>query len=170
MNVLRKIGSILLDVLIVLLVLIIILNIIFISGKDADKLPSLFGYKFLVDLTDSMHPEIAPGDLIVIKTQKNYKVGDIASYRNNKNEIITHRITKIEKDGKNRDIYFFKGDNNNGIDKFVAYKENIEGKMVKRYAKVGTYLLFLKSIYGIIFLLMLVVCYFTYLIIREKYF
>lgn len=170
MSVLKKIGSILLNIVIVLLVLIIILNIIFISGKDDKRLPSLFGYKFLVDLTDSMYPEISPGDLIIIKADKQYKEGDIVSYRNNKNEIITHRITKIGRNNNNKTIYYLKGDNNNSLDKYVVKREDIEGKLNKRLPKVGTYLLFLKSVYGIVFLLMLVVCYMTYLIIREKYF
>ena len=169
MNVLKKIGSILLDIVIVLLVLVIILNVVFISSKDDKKLPSLFGYKFLVDLTDSMNPVIAPGDLLVIKADDNYKAGDIVSYRNNKNEIITHRITRIEKDN-NSVVYHLKGDNNNTEDRYKVKREEIEGKLYKHYHKIGTFLLFLKSTYGIVFLLMLVVCYMTYLIIKEKYF
>ena len=170
MNVLKKIGSIFLDIVIVLLVLVIILNVIFISGKDDKKLPSLFGYKFLVDLTDSMKPVITPGDLIVIKSADEYKMGDIISYRNKKNEIITHRITRIVKDKNGNEVYHLKGDNNNTEDRYKVKKEEIEGKLYKHYHKIGTFLLFLKSIYGIVFLLMLVFCYMTFLIIKEKYF
>ena len=169
MNVLKKIGSILVDILIVFLVVIILLNVFFISSKDDSRLPPLFGYKFLVDLTDSMLPEISSGDLIIIKEQKDYNVNDIIAYRNRKNELITHRVISVKKEN-GKEYFNMKGDNNNAKDELLVTNKDIEGKFVKRFANIGTLLLFFKSVYGIIFLLVLVICYITFLIIKEKYF
>lgn len=165
MSFLRKLGSILLDIVIVLLVLLIIMNIFFITDVTNDRIPSLFGYKFMVDLTDSMEPAIDAGDLIIIKVEKEYNKNDIVSYRNSNHEIITHRIVEKTKNG-----YYLKGDNNSKLDEGVVNNKNIEGRLVMTVHKLGLFCLFLQSIYGIIFLIVIVICYVVFLIIKEKYF
>ena len=165
MSFMKKLGSIVSDVIIILLIGIIIVNITFISSSDDEKLPSLFGYKFLVDLTDSMSPEINAGDMIVIKEEDAYKVNDVVSYRNKKNDIITHRIVSIvDKE------YYYMGDKNKGPDVETTSIKKIEGKLIKRVKGLGTILLFLKSVYGLIFLIVLAICYIFFLIIKERYF
>ncbi len=165
----KKISSLFINIIIVLLVIIIIINLFFISKKDDKKLPSLFGYKFLVDLTDSMLPEISPGDLIIIKELDHYKKNDIVAYRNEKNELITHRIVKVTK--KNQKEYFdVKGDKNRIKDESMVTHDDIEGKYIKSIAGIGNILLFFKSVHGIIFLLVVIICYVMFLIIKTKYF
>ncbi len=161
----QKIGSIALDIAIVLLVIIIIFNIFFISKKNQNELPSVFGYKFLVDLTESMEPAINSGDLVIIKEQKEYEVGDVVTYRDKRESLITHRIVEI-KDNR----YYFKGDKNNAKDSDGVTINKIEGKYVNKIAKLGSICLFLKSIYGIIMLLSIGILYLVFLIIKEKYF
>ena len=169
MKILKNIGSIFADIIIGLLVLIIIVNVFFISSKDDKHLPSLFGYKFLVDLTDSMLPEISSGDLIIIKEYDRYKPDDIVAYRNKKGELITHRIISVEKRNGN-EFFQVKGDRNTVKDNDLVKHDDIEGKYIKKISRLGRILLFLKSVYGIVFLLVLLICYVTFLIIKEKYF
>ena len=169
MKILKTIGSVFVDILIGLLVLIIIVNIFFISTKDDNHLPSLFGYKFLVDLTDSMLPEISSGDLIVIKEYNEYEPDDIVAYRNKKGELITHRIISVER-RYGKEYFQVKGDRNTVKDNDLVKHDDIEGKFIKKISGLGRLLLFLKSVYGIVFLLVLLICYVTFLIIKEKYF
>ena len=161
----QKIGSIVLDVVIVLLIIVIIFNIVFISKKNRNELPSVFGYKFLVDLTESMEPSIGPGDLVIIKELDKYKIGDVVTYRDKSDSLITHRIIEI-KDNR----YYFKGDKNNAKDSDGVTLNKIEGKYVNKIRKLGTICLFLKSIYGIIMLLSIGIFYLVFLIIKEKYY
>ena len=161
----QKVGNIVLNIAIVLLVIIILFNIFFISQKNRNELPSIFGYKFLVDLTDSMSPIIDSGDLVVIKEQEKYKIGDVVAYRDKRESLITHRIIKIEDDR-----YYFKGDKNSAEDSDIVTLNKIEGKYVGKLKKVGAICMFLKSTYGIVLLLSIGVLYLVFLIIKEKYY
>lgn len=161
----KKVLNILVDIFIVLLVFVIILNIFTISKDKSRKLPSLFGYKFLIDLTESMIPEISSGDLIVIKEQKSYQKGDILAYRNDDNEIITHRVIDIQ-----NEKYKLKGDNNNASDDHLIELSKIEGVYKTKIPVLGSICLFLTSIHGVIFLIILFISYFLYQMIKKKYY
>ena len=92
-----------------------------ILGKDY---PNLFGYTFFEIVSGSMSPTIEKGDMIVVKLDTDYKIGDIVTFKED-DSIITHRIVE-KKDG----YYVTKGDSNNTLDNPI--KENqIIGKTVK---------------------------------------
>lgn len=71
--------------------------------------------------TGSMEVKIHVGDYIVVKKEKDYKVGDIITYDSN-GILVTHRISKI--DG---DTFITKGDNNNTVDEPIN-KSDVVGK------------------------------------------
>ena len=97
----------------------------FVSVKILNKdYPNLFGYTFFEIISGSMSPTIEKGDMILVKLDTDYNVGDIISFKDN-GTIITHRIIEI-----NDNNYVTKGDANNTADNPI--KENqIIGKTVK---------------------------------------
>lgn len=69
---------------------------------------SLCGYNVSYVPTNSMEPTIKTKSYVLVKETKNVKVGDIAVYKSNKNNIyIIHRIISID-----NGVYTFQGDNN----------------------------------------------------------
>jgi signal peptidase I len=60
----------------------------------------------------SMEPRFHSGDLVLLRQQPNYQVGEIVGYHSTKlGKPVMHRIVKYQ-DGR----YWFKGDNNNFVD------------------------------------------------------
>ena len=85
---------------------------------------SLFGYRSFKIASGSMRPKYNVNDLIIVKKNANYKVGDVITFKNKDGEYVTHRIIEID------DKYFTaKGDYNNTIDSKISNK-NIVGKVV----------------------------------------
>lgn len=84
-----------------------------------------FGIEAFVVKSNSMSPIFNRNDIIIIKEQKEYKVGDIITYESNNGEIVTHRI--IEKD---ENVFYTKGDNNNTKDEDPICISDIKGKVI----------------------------------------
>ncbi len=127
----RKIISKLLTALLVIFTFSIMSMAIynFVSIKILNKdYPNIFGYTFFEIISGSMSPTIEKGDMILVKLDTNYKVGDIVSYKEN-DSIITHRI--VEKKGNS---YITKGDANNTVDNPIN-ESQIIGKTVKTISK-----------------------------------
>lgn len=103
-------------------------------------------------MTGSMEPTIRAGELVVISEKLNYKVGDIVTYRDEDNFLVTHRI--VEKIGND---VVTKGDNNNIVDNKITI-ENIVGKVVFHSKLLGFFLLYILKpliiVYVIIFFIM----------------
>lgn len=97
----------------------------------------LFGMSFLVVVTGSMEPEIETGELIVIKEIDKYKIGDIVTYVDQDNFLITHRIVDL----KDKNMVT-KGDNNNLLDEEIALK-SIKGKVIIHSKILGFFVLYL---------------------------
>lgn len=72
-----------------------------------------------------MNPIIYKDDIVVIKEQDKYEIGDIISYKDVQGNTITHRIIE-----KKEDVYYTKGDNNNTKDDIPIHIENIQGKVI----------------------------------------
>lgn len=96
------------------------------SKGDIEKAPSVFGYKPLTILSNSMQPTFDAGDVILINTEKSPTVKDVITYKHPDGIIVTHRATNIvEKEGS---TYFeAKGDNNNVGDEILIPQEDILG-------------------------------------------
>lgn len=157
----KKIISILSSLFILFAILIVFINIRYMFFSERDRLPSYFGFKFLVEMSDSMSDEIKTGDLVIIKnfnTQK-LKKGQIISYRDDHGNVITHRIVdSIQKGDK---IYYkTKGDGNHSADSSLVEDQSIEGIYVGKIPVLGFIYSFLFSIKGLIFLLFVILSIF----------
>jgi signal peptidase I len=67
---------------------------------------------YVVTHGTSMEPRFHTGDLAIVRSQSNYRVGEVVAYQNHQlHTIVLHRIV-----GREGDRYLFKGDNNNFVD------------------------------------------------------
>ena len=69
-----------------------------------------FKYKPYEVLSDSMYPVFKTGDMVVVKAQDNYQIGDIVTYRLGTTTLATHRIIAI-KESNGTTYYITHGDN-----------------------------------------------------------
>lgn len=97
----------------------------------------LFGFAFLVVTTGSMEPEIDAGELIVIKEYSEYKKGDIVTFLDQDNFLVTHRIVNL-----NEKTMITKGDNNDLLDEEINLS-NIKGKVIIHSKILGFFVLYL---------------------------
>lgn len=149
MKVLKIIGKIILSILIAILSIMIIFNLYIaltkkISGKPQ---PTMFGLATAVVMSGSMEPTLAVNDLILVRAQNEYKVGDIIMYENKSGtSTTTHRIVAIVEGG-----YQTKGDNPaNSVDPDIVKDSQVVGKVIFQVAGVGLVIKYLKSTEGII--------------------
>ena len=86
--------------------------------------PTKFGGQasYVIVAGASMEPTLKRGDLVVVREEQTYEVGQIATYRHPTIGPIIHRI--IDRQG---DIYTFKGDNNEWIDSYQPTSSEIIG-------------------------------------------
>jgi signal peptidase len=105
-NTLKRIGSAVLDVLIIFIFIISILVVIAgMSARGADGQANVFGYVAFSVQTDSMEPTINTGDLIIGKipnSAHSLPEGAIVSFREkigNQMVVNTHRIYKTDDSG-----------------------------------------------------------------------
>ena len=156
-----QIFSIFTNLVIVFAVLIIFINLflIFSGNRDKKVLPDIFGYKFLVELSDSMKPSIQVGDLVIIKEKESYQKGDIISYRDVKDIIVTHRINKVVMSDDN-EYFQTKGDHNKTCDTSLVSEKQIEGASVMKISGLGNVCLFLSSPIGMGVLILIIIVLF----------
>jgi len=136
--------------------LICLLPVLFINGvilldslTHPNEIPSFFGWKPFIVLSNSMETEISAGDIVVIKETNSFNEGDIISFKKSENEIVTHRIIKKEEvDGKIH--YITKGDNNNAVDLGYVLEEQIEGKYHFKISRLGNLAMFIQTPIGLI--------------------
>ena len=76
----------------------------------------VYGFKFELYevLSDSQAPYFLTGDMVVVKAQEKYEVGDIVTFNHN-GKVVTHRLVAILKDGTT-DKYICHGDNVTNVD------------------------------------------------------
>ena len=167
---LKKIGSIALDVLIVIVFIISLLVVIAsITAKREKGQANVFGYTVNSVQTDSMKGAINEGDLIVSKlvTAKNrdemvseLQEGKIVSFYDNVREgheiLITHRIVEVRTTGS-VPVYVTWGDNRESApapDVPITINE-IESVYVFKIPFLGGFIDFLKTPFGFIICLVI---------------
>lgn len=94
-----------------------------------------------------MEPSINIKELVVIKEENTYNVKDIVTYRDNLNNLVTHRIvSKVD------DVIVTRGDNNSLSDDPININK-VEGKVCYHSAVLGEiFLYWIKPILAIIIL------------------
>ena len=135
-----------------------------------EEIPNVFGYKILQVMSGSMSGEFETGDTILIKEIKNesdLKIGDIITYRIEKNTMVTHRIVNITKIGEKLN-YTLKGDANNTEDSEKVTFSNIEGIYIRKLNLIGKLINFMQKPYGMVIIFMTPILLILYVINNEK--
>lgn len=149
--------------LIFIFLVIILYNIVLLYMSYIDKFdtPSFYIYKAYIISTESMEPEIKKGDVIIIKKvdEEDLEVNDIVTFKL-KEQVITHRIVRIEKSEEGNQ-YITKGDNNNVEDREILAFNDIEGKLVMKIPNLGNIVAGLKN--GIVIILVILIALIMYL-------
>lgn len=133
--------------------LIICLSVFVMTLRFLGETPSIFGYSFYYVLTESMEPEILPGDMIIGKytEPEQLQVGDVITYKGDTGDlygkIITHEIVEID-DG----IFTTKGIANDLPDPPINGSQ-ILSKYVVTIPLAGKLFSAINSKYGFIFLI-----------------
>ena len=140
--------------LILLPMLIINLTLIAKSYIHADEVPSVGGVFPMIVLTDSMHPVIESGDLIICNTAQveEIQVDDIISFYDpmgNGTSVVTHRVLEVVNEGGELS-FRTKGDNNNAEDTALVPGDNLIGIYKSRIPKVGHVAMFMQTTPGLI--------------------
>ncbi|WP_026676320.1 signal peptidase I SipW [Fictibacillus gelatini] len=117
---------------IIMIVVFICLSVVVISAKASGGEPTIMGYQVKTVLSGSMEPTFMTGSIIAIQPKtdgENYKKGDIITFREKNNKLITHRIIDVQK-VNGQVMYKTKGDNNNAADRELVLSQNTVGKYV----------------------------------------
>ncbi len=120
----KRVIGIVLDVILVLMVLYIGATV-YLRNTTGNPHASLFGFTTHVVTSDSMQPEIDPGDILFVKKCDDYSIGDIIVYVRDDGMSIVHRIVAIEFGG-----YKTKGDNNGEADEWTVRTDQVVGKVI----------------------------------------
>lgn len=149
----KIIFNFIMTIVVIIVLLFALLN--FFSGPEKK---GLFGYKGFIVLSDSMKPSFEAGDYIIDKMVdlKTIQVGDVVSYYDKSDQIVTHRVVEITPQG-----YVLQGDGNEVTDTTFVTNENYIGRQAYSVSKLGTIMLKLSHplvLVGIslLFLLMLI--------------
>ena len=114
----------------ILMILLISVASVVVISKASGGEPQLFGYQLKTVLSGSMEPGIQTGSIISVKlaVDKNgFKEGDVITFQEEEDILITHRITEVVKSGDSV-LYRTKGDNNNAEDMNPVLSENVVAK------------------------------------------
>lgn len=140
MKTIRKILDIAITV---VLAVVIICNTYIVVAKTTGRLqPAVFGYSTAVVVSGSMADAINVNDLVVVKEQSEYAVGDVISFENG-SSVVTHRIVR-EENGE----FITKGDANNTEDEGSVKAESIVGKVVLTVPQIGAVIGFFQTQLG----------------------
>ncbi|CAM3913442.1 signal peptidase I SipW [Mesobacillus zeae] len=112
---------------VVMFAVLAVLIFVVVSSKLSGGEPQLFGYQLKTVLSGSMEPGIMTGSVIAVKPDGDmtrFKKNDVITYRVEDNKLVTHRVTKVVKNG-DKVMYRTKGDNNRTEDMDPVLSENV---------------------------------------------
>ena len=98
-----------------------------VSSRAGGGEPVFIGYQLKSVLSGSMEPGIRTGSIITVKPAENtssYRKGDVITFLEEDNKLITHRIVEVLKNGSGV-MYKTKGDNNDGPDMNPVLPQNV---------------------------------------------
>lgn len=115
--------------------------------------------KILAVTSGSMAPEIQTGSVVVIKPQLDYREGDVVTFKppveRRAKDYTTHRIIEVNQDSSGKISYITKGDANDAKDVISVSKDNVVGKKVFSVPVVGYLFGYVKTLPGLIIILIL---------------
>ncbi len=147
---------------ILILLLFILLFVCYSKYIQKEPVVKLDGYAILIVLTDSMEPTIQGNELILIKEEDEYQLGDIVTYQDRDHILITHRIVQI-------DSHYFvaKGDGNDASDEKLEL-EQIEGKVIFHSKLMGIFVFYYLKFIILVYMIVMLSVYFVKNVIKEK--
>lgn len=101
-------------------------------------LPMPFGYGSAVVMSGSMEPAIMTDELILVKAQERYEIGDVIVFQNG-NMLVVHRIVDMD-----TDTVTTRGDANNTDDAPIE-KSQIKGRVFVHIPLVGAVVRLIKT-------------------------
>lgn len=123
----------------VIFVAVVLYLCYFVIRAAQNQAPSVFGYRMLRVMTDSMEPVFESGDCIIVKRvrQEELAVGDIVTFVSSDPDLNgsfnTHRIIDIARDYiTGETVYYTKGDNNSWADDYTVSYDAIVGKYLDK--------------------------------------
>lgn len=144
-----KIFKIFSSIVTYLLLFFVLITVIFTFLSNSNNFSGYFSY--LVQ-SGSMEPTIMTGDIILVSAEEDYFQNDVVTFTDSDSRIVTHRIVQTE-NVNGSVVYTTKGDANRTQDRGTIEKKQIIGKVQLVIPKVGYLLNFTKSLYGLIFLI-----------------
>ena len=160
MQAVKKIGSIVISVVMWIIILVSALYAFTtLATKDDGSVSNLAGFTPMTVQSDSMSPTFDQGDLIVIKQcdTSSLQVGDIVTFHtivDGQYALNTHRIVSID-ELNGMHSFTTKGDNNDIADQHVISDGDIVGKYVLKIPYLGKVMDILSSSMG--FLIIIVI-------------
>lgn len=147
----------------IIIPIILISCIIIYKGiRYPDKIPDVLGYKMFFILDDFMDESVGYGDLIFTKNidPDTLNSGDLIAFRNRFNLVTLHQIISIENKTETR-RFTFQTLANETDDTRYATSENVEGLLIKIIPRIGIYLFFLQSIWGLLATILVIIIFGT---------
>ena len=123
-------------------------NVYLLNAKSiaGNRMPMPFGIGSAVVQSGSMEPAYHIGDLLFVKEQPGYAVGDVVVYQSG-GVLVVHRVIAI-----NGDTVITQGDANNAPDEPFS-RDCIKGGVVGRIPGIGIAIDFMKTPMGILLLI-----------------
>ena len=103
-----------------------------------NALPMPFGYGAAVVLTGSMEPTIMADELVIVKAQENYEIGDVVVFQTGK-ILVVHRIIAMDEE-----TVTTQGDANNVADAPIEHSR-IKGRVIWHIPNAGSAVRVLKT-------------------------
>ena len=140
MKPMQKLKSILRTAVLLIVGLAVGVNVYLWNAQSlvGNALPMPFGYGAAVVLTGSMEPTIMANDLILVKEEESYAIGDIVVFQSG-SVLVVHRIVDMDETSVTT-----RGDANNTEDTPIA-RMYIKGKVIGSVSGVGSMVRLVKS-------------------------
>ena len=120
--------------------LLLVYNLYMLAARAffGEEMPMFFGVASAAVVSGSMEPEINVGDVVIIRAQDSYGVGDVISFSNGDGTYTTHRVRSVREGG-----YETRGDANNVSEE--VDKSAVVGKVVLVIPGLGAAAAFLQT-------------------------
>lgn len=126
-----------------LLSILIGYNVVLLNAKFVlhEQLPMINGCGHVIVLSGSMQPAFDVNDLLIVQHCDSYEPGDIITFVDKSNVLVTHRLIRIDEENG---TFISKGDANNIQDPEMQ-TERIKGKVIHIIPKAGAVIAFLQN-------------------------
>ncbi|MBQ7398615.1 MAG: signal peptidase I [Clostridia bacterium] len=163
----RLINTVINVILIIAIVVAVVATYVSFVSTSGNGVPNIFGLRLFSIQTDSMYPELMPGDLVIgtnVKDKGDLRPNDIITYWtiiDGERVLNTHRIIEIY-DGGGYWIFQTKGDNNTIEDPLTVHESEVVAQYKFRIPGIGKVFNYLQTSTG--FLLVVVLPVFIFFI------